>query len=68
MIKTLFASACVLACCMGNDYPANAYGGYNSGECDRICRDYEAMERREDQRQIDQRLDRIESDARWSSY
>ena len=26
MIKTLFASACVLACCMGNDYPAKALG------------------------------------------
>ena len=24
MIKTLFASLCVAACCMGNDYPAKA--------------------------------------------
>jgi hypothetical protein len=32
MIKTLFASACVLACCMGNDYPANAYGFHCKGD------------------------------------
>lgn len=24
MIKTLFASVCVLACCIGNEYPAKA--------------------------------------------
>ena len=24
MIKTLFASLCVVACCMGNEYPAKA--------------------------------------------
>ena len=24
MIKTLFASFCVVACCMGNEYPAKA--------------------------------------------
>lgn len=24
MIKTLFASLCVAACCMGNEYPAKA--------------------------------------------
>ena len=27
MIKTLFASVCVLACCMGNEYPAKANPG-----------------------------------------
>ena len=60
MIKTLFASLCVVACCVGNDYPAKAYG-----ECDRICKGYKAMERREEQRQIKNRLDRIERQSRW---
>ena len=32
MIKTLFASACVLACCMGNEYPATAYGFHCKGD------------------------------------
>ena len=39
MIKTLFASAstfayvgCIAVCCMGNDYPAKAYGDICNGE------------------------------------
>ena len=66
MIKTLFASACVLACCMGNEYPAKAYGSYNYGECDRICQGYKSQQRRAEQREQQLRLDRIEREARWS--
>ena len=32
MIKTILASACVLACCMGNEYPAKAYGFHCKGD------------------------------------
>ena len=32
MIKTLLASLCVVACCMGNEYPAKAYGFHCKGD------------------------------------
>tara|TARA_R110002012_G_scaffold312727_3_gene523706 strand:- start:470 stop:730 length:261 start_codon:yes stop_codon:yes gene_type:complete len=73
MIKTLFASACVLACCMGNEYPAKADCsgfGYQSRAYYQ-CQDNEFnqyIEQGNIQREMDQRLDRIESDAWRSSY
>ena len=38
MIKTLFASLCVAACCMGNEYPAKA--GCTSYGDTATCTDY----------------------------
>ena len=70
MIKTLLASACVLACCMGNEYPAKAYGY----ECIHTKSSYAScmnaaqnrqIEMDNMQREIDQRLDRIESNQNW---
>ena len=50
MIKTLFASLCVVACCVGNDYPAKAGCSNNSWGGREYCEINEesgrAMERR----------------------
>jgi hypothetical protein len=59
MIKTLFASACVLACCMGNEYPAKAYG---TG-CDTECFQYRNDQARQ-QRELDRRFKQAEQRSR----
>jgi hypothetical protein len=67
MIKTLFASLCVAACCMGNDYPAKAECSDNSWGGRRYCELSEesgrAMQRNFERMELEQRLHSIEQEA-----
>tara|TARA_R110002050_G_scaffold101685_2_gene210006 strand:+ start:102 stop:329 length:228 start_codon:yes stop_codon:yes gene_type:complete len=64
MIKTLFASACVLACCIGNEYPAkagcsdNSWGGRSY--CELTRESGEAMQRNNKRMELEHRLHNIE--------
>ena len=53
MIKTILASACVLACCMGNEYPAKAYD--DSWEAMQIRQEMEEMRRQTENQMIELR-------------
>lgn len=66
MIKTLFASVCVLACCMGNEYPAKAGCSDNSWGGRRYCELQEesgaSLQRNKERADLDFRLHRIEQE------
>ena len=66
MIKTLFASACVLACCIGNEYPAKAECSNNSWGGRRYCElqeeSWASQERVRERVELDSRLHRIEQE------
>lgn len=66
MIKTLFASACVLACCIGNEYPAKAECSSNSWGGRRYCElqeeSWASQERVRERVELDSRLHRIEQE------
>ena len=75
MIKTLFASTstfayvgCIAICCMGNEYPAKAYGcSDNSWGGRRYCEltreSGEAMQRVNERVELETRLHNIEQEA-----
>ena len=68
MIKTLFASLCVVACCMGNEYPAKAYESGCNTEC--FSRQREQARRQFDQEQRFKKLERrvIDSQPSHNGY
>ena len=61
MIKTLFASLCVVACCMGNEYPAKAYD--DSWDAQQL-----RQEIKEVQRQHDNQLMELRREIRAERY
>jgi hypothetical protein len=53
MIKTILVSACVLACCMGNEYPAKAYD--DSWEAMQVRQEMEEIQRQTENQMIELR-------------
>ena len=68
MIKTLLASVCVLACCIGNEYPAKAECSDNSWGGRRYCElqkeSSARLQRNQERVDLDFRLHRIEQEIR----
>lgn len=68
MIKTLFASLCVVACCVGNAYPAragcsdNSWGGRKA--CEIHLESGRAMDQGYKESVIEDRLHRLEQETR----
>ena len=68
MIKTLFASLCLAACCMGNDCPAkaacsnNSWGGREA--CEIRQESGRAMDQGYKESVIEDRLHRLEQETR----
>jgi hypothetical protein len=69
MIKTLFASVCVLACCMGNEYPAKAYScNYSQTQAYQDCVNNQADAEYETRRQLEEQRQEIDDQIRLGTY
>lgn len=66
MLKTLLASLCVAACCMGNEYPAKAYD--DSWGAQQARQEREEMQRQQDNQLIELRREIRAERYRNNSY
>ena len=69
MIKTLFASLCVVACCMGNDYPAKAYDcPYSQTPAYQDCVNRQLDAEYETRRQLEEQRQDIDDQIKLGTY